>query len=123
MIDHDQITKSLIEMFFQEFMELFFPDHAALIDFSTVVFLKQEYFTEVTGGERKQLDVVAKAMYEQDGIERGERETLIRLIERKFGSLEKECQERILKEIDRERIGLLMAGAHETANGAEENSA
>ena len=50
--------------------------------------------------------------YEQDGIdkgiERGERETLIRLIERKFGSLEKESKERILQEIDRERIKSLL---------------
>ncbi len=35
-IDHDQIFKQLIEAFFREFMELFCPDEAALIDFTRV---------------------------------------------------------------------------------------
>ncbi|MDZ7618387.1 MAG: hypothetical protein U1E05_15385 [Patescibacteria group bacterium] len=33
-IDHDQIFKNLIGEFFREFMELFCPDEAALIDSS-----------------------------------------------------------------------------------------
>lgn len=37
-IDHDQIFKQLVEAFFQEFMELFCPVEAALIDFSHAEF-------------------------------------------------------------------------------------
>jgi hypothetical protein len=44
-------------------------DRDTHIDFSTVVFLKQEYFTEVTGGERKKLDVVAKVGLKAEGDE------------------------------------------------------
>ena len=46
-IDHDQIFKQLIEAFFREFMELFCPDEAALIDFSKVEFLREEHFTDI----------------------------------------------------------------------------
>jgi len=58
-IDHDQIFKTLIETFFQEFMELFCPGEAELIDFNKIEFMKHEYFTDLTGGRRKQLDLVA----------------------------------------------------------------
>ena len=60
-LDHDQIFKTLIENFFQEFMELFLPEQAMEIDFGRIEFLEQEIFTDVTGGRRKQLDLVVKA--------------------------------------------------------------
>jgi len=41
-IDHDQIFKTLIEAFFAEFMLLFCPDEATIIDFSQVEFLRKE---------------------------------------------------------------------------------
>ena len=59
-IDHDQIFKRLIEAFFREFMELFCPTEAQLIDFSTVEFLRKEHFTDVERGLRRRLDLVAK---------------------------------------------------------------
>ena len=59
-IDHDQIFKRLIEAFFREFMELFCPTEAQLIDFSTVEFLREEHFTDVERGLRRRLDLVAK---------------------------------------------------------------
>jgi len=59
-IDHDQIFKRLIEAFFREFMELFCPAEATLIDFSRVEFLREEYFTDVKRGRRKRLDLVVK---------------------------------------------------------------
>ena len=65
-IDHDQIFKTLIQAFFREFMELFLPEEAALVDFDRVEFLKQEHFTDVPRGKRKRLDLVAKA-----GLKRG----------------------------------------------------
>ena len=49
-IDHDQIFKRLIEAFFREFIELFCPVEAALIDFSTVEFLREEHFTDTERG-------------------------------------------------------------------------
>jgi len=59
-VDHDQILKRLIEAFFREFMELFCPAIAKLIDFSTVEFLRQEYFTDIRAGSRRRMNLVAK---------------------------------------------------------------
>ena len=59
-IDHDQIFKRLIEAFFREFMELFCPDEARVIDFGRVEFLREEHFTDVREGARRRLDLVAK---------------------------------------------------------------
>lgn len=59
-IDHDQIFKGLIEAFFREFMELFCPAEATLIDFTRVEFLREEHFTDVQRGTRRRLDLVAK---------------------------------------------------------------
>ena len=59
-IDHDQIFKNIIEAFFREFMQLFFASIAAQIDFSTVEFLRKEYFTDVQLGKRRAMDLVVK---------------------------------------------------------------
>jgi len=59
-IDHDQIFKQLIEAFFREFMELFCPAEARLIDFTKVEFLRKEHFTDVERGLRRRLDLVVK---------------------------------------------------------------
>jgi hypothetical protein len=59
-IPHDHIFKELIETFFEEFVELFLPEQAAEIDFSRVAFLKQEHFTDVSGGSDRRMDLVAK---------------------------------------------------------------
>jgi hypothetical protein len=66
-IDHDQIFKQLIEAFFREFMELFCPDEAALMDFSRVEFLGEEHFTEISTGDRRLLDLVVKVALEGGG--------------------------------------------------------
>jgi hypothetical protein len=57
---HDQLFKDLLRAFFREFMELFFPDVAARLDFSTVVFLDKEVFTDVPKGRQRTLDLVAQ---------------------------------------------------------------
>lgn len=59
-IDHDQIFKTLIEAFFAEFMALFCPDEAAVIDFTQVEFLRKEYFTDTQRGKRRAMDLVVK---------------------------------------------------------------
>jgi len=58
--DHDQIFKQVIESFFREFLELFFPDEAQQIDFDRIEFLRDEMFTELIVGDWKHLDLVAK---------------------------------------------------------------
>ena len=59
-INHDQIFKNLIQEFFKEFMEGFLPEIAEEIDFSCVEFLKDEFFSDLTKGRKKLLDLVAK---------------------------------------------------------------
>ena len=66
-IDHDQIFKKLIEAFFREFLELFCPDEARLIDFAHVEFLGQEHFTDVHRGRKRRLDMVVKVALKQGG--------------------------------------------------------
>ena len=66
-IDHDQICKQLAEAFFREFMELFCPAEAAQIDFRSVEFLREEFFTDVRRGRRKRLDLVAKVRLKRGG--------------------------------------------------------
>lgn len=66
-IDHDHIFKQLVEAFFREFLELFCPVEAAQIDFRHVEFLREELFTEVRGGRRKRLDLVAKVRMKSGG--------------------------------------------------------
>ena len=70
--DHDQIFKQLLTEFFKEFMELFLPDEAAEIDFGQVKFLEKEYFTDVSRGKKKQLDLVVEA-----GLKRGGKEFIL----------------------------------------------
>lgn len=61
-IDDDQIFKTLIEAFFAEFMSLFCPNEAALIDFSKVEFLRKEHFTDTQRGKRREMDLVVKVL-------------------------------------------------------------
>jgi hypothetical protein len=63
---HDQLFKELLRVFFREFLELFFPEVAARLDFARVVFLDKEVFTDVPEGSRRELDLVAQ-VYTQDG--------------------------------------------------------
>jgi predicted transposase/invertase (TIGR01784 family) len=59
-IDHDRLFKELIRVFFREFVELFFPDAHAAIDYSEVHFLDQEVFTDVTTGEKRRIDLLVQ---------------------------------------------------------------
>ena len=51
-IDHDQIFKTLFKSFFREFLEGFLPEIAEEIDFSSVNFLDQEFFTDINSGRK-----------------------------------------------------------------------
>ncbi|MGB9783100.1 MAG: Rpn family recombination-promoting nuclease/putative transposase [Moorellaceae bacterium] len=59
-VDHDAIFKELITNFFKEFMELFFPQAHALIDYSDLTFLTQEIITDITAGEKHYVDILAR---------------------------------------------------------------
>jgi hypothetical protein len=57
-IDHDRLFKELLQTFFKEFMELFFPQVCFAIDFSHMTFLSEELFTDVAGGATGRVDVL-----------------------------------------------------------------
>lgn len=57
---HDQLFKELLRAFFAEFMELFFPTVAEQLDFSAVVFLDKEVFTDVPAGSLREPDLIAR---------------------------------------------------------------
>jgi hypothetical protein len=50
----------LLQAFFREFMELFFADVAARLDFSSVTFLDKETFTDLPQGDQREADLVAQ---------------------------------------------------------------
>ncbi len=63
-IDHDQLFKELLSTFFIEFVELFLPDVAALMERDSITFLPQEYFTDLITGDRKIIDLIAKVRFQ-----------------------------------------------------------
>ncbi|HWX40005.1 MAG TPA: DUF4351 domain-containing protein [Blastocatellia bacterium] len=67
MIDHDRLFKELIANFFMEFIELFLPEVRDYIEEGSFQLLDKEIFTDVTVGERHEVDLVAKVRFkEQD---------------------------------------------------------
>jgi hypothetical protein len=65
MIDHDRLFKELLSTFFVEFLDLFLPQVAQSIDRDSIQFLPQEVFTDVTSGEKKEVDLLAQVKYRQ----------------------------------------------------------
>ncbi len=64
--DHDALYKELLRTFFQDFMELFFPDTALLMDFGEVEFLSEEVVVDLAGGKKSRLDVLVKTRLKQE---------------------------------------------------------
>jgi hypothetical protein len=64
-IDHDRLFKELISTFFVEFLDLFLPQVASQIDRDSIQFLPQDVFTDVTSGEKKEIDLLAQVRYQQ----------------------------------------------------------
>ncbi len=58
-MDHDCLFKDLLTTFFTEFLELFFPDMAA-IDREHIEFLDKEVFPDLNTGDRNEVDLLAK---------------------------------------------------------------
>jgi len=63
-MDRDRLFKELLTTFFVEFLELFLPEVAAALDRDTaVVPMDKEVFTDVTLGEKHEVDVLMKARF------------------------------------------------------------
>ncbi len=63
MIDHDRLFKELISTFFVEFLDLFLPQVLSQIEVNSIQFLPQEVFTDVTSGEKREIDLLAQVRY------------------------------------------------------------
>jgi hypothetical protein len=59
-VRHDQLFKWLMEKFFRDFLELFFPSVAARLDFGTLTFLDKELFVDLPEAPTREVDVVAR---------------------------------------------------------------
>ena len=62
-MDHDRLFKELLTTFFVEFIELFFPEMLEYLDRDSLEFLDKEVFTDVTEGERREVDIIVKARF------------------------------------------------------------
>ena len=58
-MDHDRLFKELLTTFFLDFLQLFCPELAEYLDPGSVEFLDKEVFTDVTHGERHEVDHLA----------------------------------------------------------------
>ncbi len=63
MTDHDRLFKELLTTFFVEFIELFLPGVAAYFDGTSLVAMDKEIFTDVTLGERREVDILMRAKF------------------------------------------------------------
>ncbi len=57
---YDQLFKTILESLLQDFLELFFPEAVARLDFETLRFIGKEVFANVPKGKVRQADVVAR---------------------------------------------------------------
>ncbi len=63
-MDHDRLFKELLTVFFVEFVQLFLPDVVAYLDPASIEFLDKEVFTDVTAGEKHEVDLLVKARFQ-----------------------------------------------------------
>lgn len=65
-MSHDQLSKSLIETFFTDFLRLTVPDSAPHLQPGEVTFLDKEIFTDWPTGHRRELDLLARIPVEEE---------------------------------------------------------
>ncbi|MDG0791639.1 Rpn family recombination-promoting nuclease/putative transposase [Cohnella ginsengisoli] len=58
MAPHDEAFKKLLQTFFKEFIQLFFPELDEWIDYSHSRLLMQELLVDIVGAEARQLDLL-----------------------------------------------------------------
>ncbi len=63
-MDHDRLFKELLTAFFVEFVQLFLPDVALYLDPTSIEFLDKEVFTDVTAGEKHEVDLLVKTRFQ-----------------------------------------------------------
>jgi hypothetical protein len=61
--DHDRLFKELLTTFFWDFLEIFVPSAAEYIERESIVFLDKEVFTDITSGERHEVDLLARCRF------------------------------------------------------------
>ena len=59
MTSHDQLSKSLIKLFFTDFLRLIDPESAAHLQTREATFLDKEDFTDWPAGDRREMDLLA----------------------------------------------------------------
>jgi hypothetical protein len=64
-MSHDQLSTSLIETFFTEFLRLVAPASALRLRSTEAVFLDKESFTDWPAGDRREMDLLAKVPAEE----------------------------------------------------------
>lgn len=64
--DHDRLFKELIQTFFDEFMQLFFPEASKSIDFKHLKFLQQEVYTDIVAGEKHVVDMLVETRLREE---------------------------------------------------------
>jgi hypothetical protein len=62
-MDHDRLFKLLLITFFFEIMELLLPQVAQYLSRDRIEFLDKEIFTDLTSGQRNEVDVLAKVKF------------------------------------------------------------
>ena len=62
-ISHDRLFKELLNTFFVDFLDLFFPELSSNIERDSIVFLDKETITDVTDGSVAQPDIVVKCLF------------------------------------------------------------
>ncbi|MFZ4453622.1 Rpn family recombination-promoting nuclease/putative transposase [Salibacterium aidingense] len=65
-VDHDRLFKEVLTTYFEEFIQLFFPEVHVAVDFSNVQFLAEEVFSDVTQGEKYKVDILAKTSLKEE---------------------------------------------------------
>ena len=65
---HDQLYKALITTFFEEFIEVFFPDVHPDIDFQWITPLSEEIYTDLLDGNVRKLDLVIETKLKNSDV-------------------------------------------------------
>ncbi|QOV92419.1 DUF4351 domain-containing protein [Humisphaera borealis] len=62
-VDHDRLFKQLLRTFFIEFLDLFLPQVTQYLEPGSLEFLDKEVFTDLSAGERHEVDLVTKCRF------------------------------------------------------------
>jgi hypothetical protein len=65
---HDQLSKSLIQIFFPDFLRLLAPELASRLDPGEATFLDKEVFTDWPASGRREMDLLAKVRMDREEL-------------------------------------------------------